>query len=136
VICANSARVMVAVHMRSCNAIDKDLPSACIRKGMLPTSVAWIELSSWRMMSVGKMGISQGTHMFWGALESIIQSSEWPLELDMICAMRAMLFLSNNLISKVDNGGTEPILQTQHMQVLWVAHQHSSYWRHQGVFAA
>jgi len=57
VICANLAGVMVAVHMRSCNTTDKDLPSACMRTGMLPMSVAWIELSSQRMMSVGKMGI-------------------------------------------------------------------------------
>ena len=131
VICANSAGAMVAVRMRSCNATDEDLPSACMRTGMLPTSVAWIELSSRRMMSVGKMGILQGTHMFWGASESIIQSSERPSELDAICAMRAMLFLSDNLIGKVENGGTEPIPQTQHTQVLRVAHQRSSHRQHQ-----
>jgi len=69
-----------------------------------------------------------------GASESIIQLSERPSELDAICAMRAMLFLSDNLIGKVENGGTEPIPQTQHMQVLQVAHQRSSHRRHQGVF--
>jgi len=73
---------MVAVCMRSCNAADENLPLACMRTGILPTSVAWIEFSSQRMMSVGKRGMSQSTHMFWSASESIIQSSEQPSELD------------------------------------------------------
>jgi len=58
--------------------------------------------------------------MFRGALESIIQLSEWPSELNAICAMRAMLFLSDNLIGKVENRGTEPILQTQHMHFVLI----------------
>ena len=64
-----------------------------------------------------------------GASESIIQSLEWPSELDTICAMRAMLFLSDNLISKVENGGTEPIPQTQHMHFVLICkplHMHMS----------
>jgi len=71
-ICTDSARMMVAVHIRSCNTTDKNLPLAYMQMGMLPTLVAWIELSSKRVMSVGKRGISQGMHMFQGALESII----------------------------------------------------------------
>ena len=73
---------MVAIHMRSCNATDKDLPSACMRTGILPTSVAWIEFLSQRMMSVGKRGMLQSMHMFRSASESIIQSSDRPSELD------------------------------------------------------
>ena len=43
-------------------------------------------------MSVGKRGMLQSMHMFWSALESIIQSSERPSELDagmFACGMQA-----------------------------------------------
>jgi hypothetical protein len=92
VICADSAGVMVAVRIKSCDAADEDFPSACMRARMLPTSVAWIELSSRVTEDVSReKGDIAGHAHVPGVSESIIPSSEQPSELDAFCATRACL---------------------------------------------